>query len=218
MDLNDKIKKHNLLVEGLNDKIDNLLNEVATIPIINGKIKDIFSKYSGDVPFAKSFDLLDDEIKKTNDEIESGKETSSSDVDWLGKLETLILKLSQLEDLAKKLEVKKESQLPFKRVVIKFDNKVSLDIKKMKSPEFQRNLLGTMYFKVVGINNKENYMILKTKSLEDTMFIKLGFNKLESFIQQKGDVRLLYSKYKNPNIDVVEGEKEDASFKIIELS
>jgi hypothetical protein len=88
----------------------------------------------------------------------------------------------------------------------------------MKSPEFQRNLLNTMYFTVVGYNKKDKYLLLKTKNLKDTMFIKLEFNKMETFIQQNGTIRLLYSKYKNPNIDVIDGEKEDISFKIIELS
>lgn len=217
MNLNNEIKKQELLVEEIISGIDNLLSEV-TIPVIKNKIEDIFDKSGGDSAFDKVFNILDKEIKKTTDEIEDGKKDSSSNPDWLVKLEVLITKISQIEKLAKSIELKKESQLPFKKIVIKFNNKVSLDIKKMKSPEFQRNLLNTMYFTVVGYNKKDKYLLLKTKNLKDTMFIKLEFNKMETFIQQNGTIRLLYSKYKNPNIDVVEGEKEDASFKIIELS
>ncbi len=217
MNLNNEIKKQELLVEEIISGIDNILSEV-TIPVIKNKIEDIFDKSGGDSAFDKVFNILDGEIKKTNDEIEDGKKDSSSNPDWLVKLEVLITKISQLEKLAKNIELKKEAQLPFKKIVIKFNNKVSLDIKKMKSPEFQRNLLNTMYFTVVGYNKKDKYLLLKTKNLKDTMFIKLEFNKMETFIQQNGTIRLLYSKYKNPNIDVIDGEKEDISFKIIELS
>jgi len=217
MNLNNEIKKQELLVEEIISGIDNILSEV-TIPVIKNKIEDIFDKSGGDSAFDKVFNVLDKEIKKTTDEIEDGKKDSSSNPDWLVKLEVLITKISQLEKLAKNIELKKEAQLPFKKIVIKFNNKVSLDIKKMKSPEFQRNLLNTMYFTVVGYNKKDKYLLLKTKNLKDTMFIKLEFNKMETFIQQNGTIRLLYSKYKNPNIDVIDGEKEDISFKIIELS
>ena len=54
--------------------------------------------------------------------------------------------------------------------------------------------------------------------MPDTQFIKLKYGKLELFKEQKGEVSLLYSRYKNPLVKPVEGDSEDSIFKIVEMS
>ena len=125
--------------------------------------------------------------------------------------------ISELKSLISKLEDKKEKQLPFKKIVIEFKKKVELDIQKMKSPEFQRNLIGTMYFKVMEVNEDEKYLLLKTNSFPDTMFIRLEYNSLDIYKEQKDDVNLIYSRYKNPVVNPVEGDKEDCFYRIVEI-
>tara|TARA_Y100000389_G_C17291766_1_gene428394 strand:+ start:64 stop:690 length:627 start_codon:yes stop_codon:yes gene_type:complete len=208
MNLNDEIKKQESLIEEINKNIDLLLNE----QIIQG-IK-VFGKLIASLPkelYDKAFKAIEDEIGKTNDELNDNK-------DSLSKLNELMAKIERLESLANQLEEKKESELPYKKAVIEFKKKINLDIESLKSPEFQRNLLGTMYFKVVGLDEDSKYILLKTNSFPDTTFIKLEYKKLEPYKDQKGDVNLLYSRYKNPNLKVVEGNQQDCYFKFVELS
>jgi len=75
-----------------------------------------------------------------------------------------------------------------------------------------------MYFKVIDIDEEEGFILLKTNSFPDTTFIKLEYKKLEIYSDQKGDVNLIYSRYKNPNLSPVEGEEEECYFKFVELT
>lgn len=217
MDLNKHIKEQELIVEEINNEVDNLLNEQA------GLILKIIAKIAGAIPkktYKKAFDYLKDEVASTEEELEK-EESETSDTpkdEKLKKIEELLLKLEELEGVTKSLEEKKQKTLKYKKAVIDFKKKVSLDIEKMKSPEFQRNLLGTMYFKVIDIDEEEKFILLKTNSFPDTTFIKLEYKVLESYSDQKGDVNLIYSRYKNPNLRPVEGEKEECYFKFVELT
>jgi len=217
MDLNKHIKEQELIVEEINNEVDNLLNEQA------GLILKIIAKIAGAIPkktYKKAFDYLKDEVASTEEELEK-EESETSDTpkdEKLKKIEELLLKLEELEGVTKSLEERKQKTLKYKKVVIDFKKKVSLDIKEMKSPEFQRNLLGTMYFKVIDIDEEEGFILLKTNSFPDTTFIKLEYKKLEIYSDQKGDVNLIYSRYKNPNLSPVEGEEEECYFKFVELT
>ena len=217
MDLNKHIKEQELIVEEINNEVDNLLNEQA------GLILKMIAKIAGAIPkktYKKVFDYLKDEVASTEEELEK-EESETSDTpkdEKLKKIEELLLKLEELEGVTKSLEERKQKTLKYKKVVIDFKKKVSLDIKEMKSPEFQRNLLGTMYFKVIDIDEEEGFILLKTNSFPDTTFIKLEYKKLEIYSDQKGDVNLIYSRYKNPNLSPVEGEEEECYFKFVELT
>jgi len=211
MNLNDKIKNQESLIEEINQNIDLLLNE----QIIQG-LK-VFGKLITSLPkelYNKAFKSIEDEIGKASDELDDIKDKK----DTLSKIDELLAKIERLESLANQIEEKKESELPYKKAVIEFKKKINLDIESLKSPEFQRNLLGTMYFKVVGLDEDSKYILLKTNSFPDTTFIKLEYKKLEPYKDQKGDVNLLYSRYKNPNLNVVEGDPQDCYFKFVELS
>lgn len=217
MDLNKHIKEQELIVEEINNEVDNLLNEQA------GLILKMIAKIAGAIPkktYKKVFDYLKDEVASTEEELEK-EESETSDTpkdEKLKKIEELLLKLEELEGVTKSLGERKQKTLKYKKVVIDFKKKVSLDIKEMKSPEFQRNLLGTMYFKVIDIDEEEGFILLKTNSFPDTTFIKLEYKKLEIYSDQKGDVNLIYSRYKNPNLSPVEGEEEECYFKFVELT
>jgi hypothetical protein len=224
MDLNDKIKKHNLLIEELNKGVDSLLNESTSLSVIS-KIVAAGIKAMPSSTKDKLKKLIIDKITEKGEEIvdleqeieDSGEEVSD---ETLEKLEELMLRLEELDGLAKKLESENDNELPYKKAVIEFKDKVELDIQSLKSPEFQRRLIGTMYFTVVGLNREEKYILLKTRGysrVDDALFFKLEYKKLESYIDQKGDVNLIYSKYKNPSLNPVEGNPEEVYYKFVEL-
>jgi hypothetical protein len=224
MNLNDKIKKHELLIEELNNGVDNLLNEGGALSLIS-KIVGAGIKAIPSSTKDKLKKLLIDKITEKGEEIvdlekeveDSGEEVSD---ETLAKLEELLLRLEELDGLSKKLESENNDELPYKRVVIEFKDKVDLDIQPLKSPEFQRRLIGTMYFKVVGLDREEKYILLKTSGyskVDDALFFKLDYKKLEPYIDQKGEVNLIYSKYKNPNLNPVKGDSEEVYYKFVEL-
>jgi len=220
MDLNKHIKEQELIVEEINNELDNLLNEnIGLVFKVLGKVAGVIPKKT----YKKAFDYLKDEVTSTEEEIEElekeDSETSDTSKDEkIKQIEELLLKLEELQNLTQSLEERKQKTLKYKKVWIDFKKKVSLDIKEMKSPEFQRNLLGTMYFKVIDIDEEEGFILLKTNSFPDTTFIKLEYKKLEIYSDQKGDVNLIYSRYKNPNLSPVEGEEEECYFKFVELT
>jgi len=220
MDLNKHIKEQELIVEEINNELDNLLNENI------GLVFKVLGKIAGAIPkktYKKALDALKDEVFSTEKKIEKiekeePKDTQKQKDEKLKQIEELLLKLEELQNLTQSLEEKKQKTLKYKKVVIDFKKKVSLDIEEMKSPEFQRNLLGTMYFKVIDIDEEEKFILLKTNSFPDTTFIKLDYKVLESYSDQKGDVNLIYSRYKNPNLSPVEGDEEECYFKFVQLT
>lgn len=213
MSLNDKIKRQNLLIEEINSDVDILLNEgliggALTLLKLLVKGKKYIPKAAAIMAIKAGADMLTDKEEKLEDKEKEGVIAGISEV----KAE-----IEELKSLIDKLEDKKEKQLPFKKIVIEFKKKVELDIQKMKSPEFQRNLIGTMYFKVMEINEGEGYLLLKTNSFPDTMFIRLEYNSLDIYKEQKNDVNLIYSRYKNPLVNPVEGDREDCFYRIVEI-
>jgi len=221
MDLNDKIKKQNSLIESLNSDIDSLLNEQINYLSNLGTAIKIVGKVVGAIPkgvYKKGMDFISKKIEDHEKEVEEleKEEDESNTID----IDELLAKIEQLELLASSLEEKKEESLKYKRVVIDFKKKTKLDILSMKSPEFKRNLMGTMYFKVLDINEDEKYMILKTSGysrIDESLFFKLEYKGLETYKDQKGDINLIYSRHRNPSINPVEGEIEDCYYRIIQL-
>lgn len=216
MDLNDKIKRQNLLIEELNSDVDNLLNEgIGIIPLIKLLLKG--KKYLPTLALTQTLKKAGDVLVDKEKEIEDFSSDSKEKGEIITGISDIQSEIAELKSLIAKLEDKKEKQLPFKKVVIEFKKKVELDIQKMKSPEFQRNLLSTMYFKVIEVNEDEKYLLLKTNSFPDTMFIRLEYSSLDIYKEQKGDVNLIYSRYKNPVVNPVEGEREDCFYRIVEI-
>jgi hypothetical protein len=206
MNLKDKIVKQEFIIEGINKGIDNLLKEnwmwdvvsfVRSPPMFVAK--KVFSSLGG---------KLADGIEDKKDEIDNAQ--ASEDIQGLKK------ELDELMVLLKDFEKKKMETIGFNQIVIEFKKKVELDIIKLKSPEFQRNLVGVMYFKVVGVDETNRTIELKTSSFPDTIILNLKYETLTTYQDQKGEVNLIYSRYGDPDLRPVDGELEDCYFKIIE--
>ena len=216
MNLNDKIKRQKLLIEELNSGVDNLLIEdIGIISLIKLLLKG--KRYVPTLALTQTLKKAGNIVMDKEKEIEDISSDSKEKEAVITGISDIQTEIEELKSLISKLEDKKEKQLPFKKIVIEFKKKVELDIQKMKSPEFQRNLIGTMYFKVMEVNENEKYLLLKTNSFPDTMFIRLEYNSLDIYKEQKGDVNLIYSRYKNPVVNPVEGDREDCFYRIVEI-
>lgn len=224
MKIINKLEKHNLIIESINDDIDSLINENI--------FTDLLSLGVGGVPGIirkKVIEKLFDDSEKEKDKLEKEKKElekeKKEDLEEKEKeeLEKEIKKLSkEIDELKEKIkgysEIEDEiedEELPFNNITIKFKNKTSIDIEKLKSPEYKRNLIGTMYFKVVDFDESNKTMLLKTNSFPNTLTLRLTYNKLEDNIDLSGSVQLLYNKYGNFSINDIEGEEKDIYFKIL---
>lgn len=126
----------------------------------------------------------------------------------------------RLDDIASgitSLKNAREKNTKYKKAEIQFYGKTAVDIEKLKSPEFKRNLLGTMYFKVVGLNQKTKTIDLKTTSFPNTVIIRLEYEKLITNREQMGEVHLIYNKYGFTTHNDVGGDEQKIKFKFLSL-
>lgn len=214
MKIINKLEKHNIIVESINDDIDILLNEnifsdLFTV-VTSGPIGWVKKKIIKTV-IKKGFDELTD-TEKEKEELEKSEDP---DEEELKKLDQKIKDLNDKLDLL--FSVEKES-LPFKKVIINFKNKTSVDIEKLKSPEYKRNLLGTMYFTVVKYDEKNKIIELKTTSFPDTLRLRLTYNKLIDNQDQKGTIQLIYNKYGKSTSEDISGDEKDIYFNFLKIS
>jgi pSer/pThr/pTyr-binding forkhead associated (FHA) protein len=209
MDLNKKIEEQNIIIENLNKDINGMITE--------NLMWDVFSfirnpyLFVGKKVAQKIASDLGDEIEKKEEEIKKA-EVEENIID-------LQKEIDELKELLTQVKKKKQETLEFKKIWIEFKEEVSLEIEQMKSPEYNRNLKGTMYFSVVDVNHTGRYITLKTKSFpqhSETVIIKLTFETLEIYQDQKGDANLIYSKYGDPNVRPVKGEEVECFYKIID--
>lgn len=214
MKIINKLEKHNIIVESINDDIDILLNENI--------FSDLFTVVtSGPVGWVKKKILRTviekgvDELTDTEKEKEELEKSEDPDQEELKKLDQKIKDLNDKLDLL--FSVEKES-LPFKKVIINFKNKTSVDIEKLKSPEYKRNLLGTMYFTVVKYDEKNKIIELKTTSFPDTLRLRLTYNKLIDNQDQKGTIQLIYNKYGKSTSEDISGDEKDIYFNFLKIS
>lgn len=214
MKIINKLEKHNIIVESINDDIDILLNENI--------FADLFTVVtSGPVGWVKKKILKTvikkgvDELTDTEKEKEKLEKSEDPDQEELKKLDQKIKDLNDKLDLL--FSVEKES-LPFKKVIINFKNKTSVDIEKLKSPEYKRNLLGTMYFTVVNYDEKNKIIELKTSSFPETLRLRLTYNKLIDNQDQKGTIQLIYNKYGKSTSEDISGDEKDIYFNFLKIS
>lgn len=213
MDLNKKIKEQDLLIEEINNGVDNLLTEnwlSALRLLFKGK------KYLPKFLLLKGVKEIGDTLKDKENELKNVEGLSGEDLG--AEVMGLKKQIDSLKGELKNIENIEKRQLPFKKITLRFKGKVSLDIDKLKSPEFQRNLLGTMYFTVTNIDEINRYLYLKTNSFPNTIILKLKYQTLNTYQDQKGEVNLIYSRYGNPNINSVSGEKEECYFTVIDIN
>jgi hypothetical protein len=214
MKIINKLEKHNIIVESINDDIDILLNEnifsdLVTL-VTSGPIGLIRKKIIK-TAIKKGIDELTD-TEKEKEELEKSEDP---DQEELKKIDQKIKDLNDKLDLL--FSVEKES-LPFKKVIINFKNKTSVDIEKLKSPEYKRNLLGTMYFTVVKYDEKNNIIELKTTSFPDTLRLRLTYDKLIDNQDQKGTIQLIYNKYGKSTSEDISGDEKDIYFNFLKIS
>ena len=214
MKIINKLEKHNIIVESINDDIDILLSENI--------FTDLFTVVtSGPIGWVKKKILRTviekgvDELTDTEKEKEKLEKSEDPDEEELKKLDQKIKDLNDKLDLL--FSVEKES-LPFKKVVINFKNKTPVDIEKLKSPEYKRNLLGTMYFTVVNYDEKNKIIELKTSSFPETLRLRLTYDKLVDNQDQKGKIQLIYNKYGKSTSDDILGEEKDIYFNFLKIS
>ena len=219
------LEKHNILIESINNDIDTLLNEYSGLDAL----KDIWTLGrtgpAGLITKKVIQELLDDdedekgnlkddkkelEKKKKETEDKKEKEKIQKDIDNLSK---------SIKDISKRIralnKVEKKA-LPFKKIEISFKREVSLDIQKLNSPDYKRNLVGSMYFTVDGLNEKLGFVDLKTRSFPTTLIIRLYYKNINSMSDQHGKVKLIYNQYgSTTDKGSVSGEEKAVSFKIL---
>jgi len=100
----------------------------------------------------------------------------------------------------------------FSRVLIQFagETEITLD-----NPKLSKTLKGEIWYDVSGINENAKYLLLKTSEMGAKRFIKLYYKTL-SRESQNGDASLLYKTHREGSSDIVEGDKEEVGYKIIE--
>lgn len=217
MDLNKKIKEHDLIVESINNGIDGIISEdnlltenwfAAGIRALTklGIVKlpkpvEVFTDISrAKKALTKSGD---EEVDKTKDEIKDKESelSTTEDDERRQKIQDDIDKLNEkLDKLAETLkniesESQKASETKIKKVDITFRDEYNLDIQKLKSPEFKRTLKGKMYFDVLLVNESSKYIDMVTKSFPDNIKIRLYYKKLKTGDKQSGKAQLVYNDY-----------------------
>lgn len=203
MNLNDKIKKHNLLIEELNTDIEQL--------ILSEGLYDVWS-FIRNPQFYVAKKTIKKLIKTATDEIEKKQEElklKSTKKD----LEKTTKELKKIQDVLGELQNIKREGLEFNNIWIEFKNKTTIDIESFK-PGFKRDLEGTMKFTVVGVDNENRFMELKHESFGGKSIIKLYFNTLDTYVDQQSDISLIYSKYGDPDMKAVKGKEKKVIYKI----
>jgi hypothetical protein len=204
MNLNDKIKKHDLLIEGLNDNINNLLNEGIGLYDVYKFYRNP-ALYLSKTVIGKMIGLAADELQQKQDELD--------DAEIRGDIKELMVSIKELQTIIKSLSERKKQNLQFNDVWIEFKGETKLDIPNFR-PGFERDLIGTMKFKVVGIDEENKYMELKHDSFGKKSIIKLYYNTLDTYVDQIGDASLIYSKHGDPDIEPIKGTENKVMYKI----
>jgi len=221
----ESLEKHNKLIESINNDIDNLLNEYSS----GNALSDIWTLFRHGPPGFITKKIIhklvgDDEDEKENLKDEKKdlekKKKKAKDVKEKEKIQKDIDDLSKsIKDISKRIralnKVEKKA-LPFKKIEIKFKKKISLDIKKLNSPEYKRNLVGSMYFTVDGLNEKLRFIDLKTKSFPTSLITRLYYKDINSMGDQHGKVQLIYNQYgSTTDKGSISGEEKGVDFKIL---
>lgn len=213
------LEKHNKLVEEINSDIDGLLNEIDLSPI--ELLKDAGAFLTGGPAgvirrrTAKGIkDELEKEKKKKEKELKEKKKEAEEGEDKETKkgIKSLRDDLDELKRLIRNMKDKKTGDL-YSYIEIDFPDEVTLNIKKYGTKELNRKLIGRMFFNIDSINDKYRYIDMRTKSLKESFYFRLHYQKLDIFVKQSGRVRLIYKKGKQK----LKGEDVSCNFEIMSL-
>lgn len=101
----------------------------------------------------------------------------------------------------------------FSYIEIEFDGKYELGLPKYGLENFNRNLLGRMYFTVDNVNEDLKYIDIRTKSFPDSFKIRIFYRYLEPNKRQRGKAQLIYKSGSKKS----DGPKETIMFEIKKL-
>lgn len=101
----------------------------------------------------------------------------------------------------------------FSYIEIEFDEKYELGLPKYGLENFNRNLLGRMYFTVDNVNEDLKYIDIRTKSFPDSFKIRIFYRYLEPNKRQRGKAQLIYKSGSKKS----DGPKETIMFEIKKL-
>ena len=101
----------------------------------------------------------------------------------------------------------------FKYIEIEFKEKYELDLPKYGLENFNRNLLGRMYFTVDNVNEELKYIDVRTNSFPDSFKLRIFYRYLEINKSQRGKAQLIYKSGSKKS----EGPKETIMFEIKKL-
>lgn len=235
MNLNDKIKKQELIVETLNDDIDEVLNESIASWLADTAWEGLKLYVGGPVRYLTKkvlFNQLDDVLGDKEKEIED-KEKEIEDKDFPDEKKEEIQK--EIDDLNKEIEELRlsiknmkrdlnsgDTNSKYKQIVVRFDGTYDLDIEKLKSPIYKQKLSGEKYFTILSHNESNKTFDLKMKSMSggskwpSDVKVRLEYKDLSEYRQNNVDAQLVLNKF-NSEDHGVEGEKVSVQYEIIKL-
>ena len=85
------------------------------------------------------------------------------------------------------------SSYPYKKVEINFPGETKIKIRAL-SEEFNRTLVGDMFFGVQGGSQRNSYMDIRTRSFPDNLILRLFYKNLSRGTEQRGEAQLLYDR------------------------
>ena len=119
---------------------------------------------------------------------------------------------SDILDLRDLLYANDKTDIGFSKIRIRFFGEYELKLPKYGIESFDRTLKGEMFFKVLG--SGDGFIDIRTSSFPDSFRIRLYYNTLDEYKNQKGEGYLIYRR----GTQYMEGEETKLQFKIIKKS
>jgi len=148
----------------------------------------------------------------------------------ISKLNSLLEQLtytgvdSNIGDLSKKIDdlesrmdrYSNRKNLPYSEIKINFKNKVTLTVRSADEKE-ESIFEGRQTFDVIGFTDK--FFVLTKKDWDYKIGLKLTYQKLETYLEQTGDIKLFYNKYGelSNGIATRSSMEEEIKYEIVKL-
>jgi len=203
MKLDDKIKKQELLIEGLIEDVDKML--------LGEGLYDVWS-FIRNPQFYLGKEVIKKTLSAATKELEEKQEQKDLE-DTKEGIKTLIDEINKLKSLISRLKDFKLNGLDFKELWIEFKGETKLFVPDFK-PGFNRTLMGTKKFTVVGVDFDKKYIELKDDSFGRKSILRLHYKTLDTYVDQQGDAMLIYSRYGDPDMKPVKGDEKSVKYRI----
>lgn len=151
-----------------------------------------------------------DEIKNINLLIE---DLTKKDIK--ANIKTTSKKIDDLSDRIKRY--RNIQTIPYSKILIDFKNKVTLSVR-AADEKVENILVGRQEFDVVGFNN--DFFVLRDDKWDSKIGLRLTYHKLETYIEQTGEIKLFYNKYGelSGGKGTRSSGKEEIKYEIIKLT